>query len=511
MAAVPPAAPPAVVAPPAGPYVLVDGDVDVVDSPLLTEEETIRQILHWIGFTIVANRDNLMNESIGSLDDVLSLTQKDVIAFSTDWSNRQATAGRFHIGTRRSKLLQAFVHWVQDFQRVSGTVSIVGLNQNTFKEQLRRALNRASIRQNLKDNTSSASEAASPGSLENERKWKTWEEKFTNYCRVHIGSNGIPLSYVIRENDDPNTDGEFGDFITETIECAPLSGEYYLADRQTVFNMLTSFTTGQPSGDWIKSTARHSDGRRSMKQLRDHFSGEGNATRNIAEADRLKETLHYKSERAMPFETFLTQCEKMYNIYDKEGEKMEDDAKIRFLFKNIQHSDLKITIAALKTRMIDTNITYTEAANHIATAVSELPEYIAKNRNISGVGTTTDTTKGSSNIRKPDGTIITGHIPNWRSLSQADRAIVYAERERLGLNKNKRGNKNANGSNTNAESNRSKQLAEQNKKLKRQIKALKRSTINNDDTTNNDDNSNGDATDAGDQFGGKNSKKSKKK
>ena len=275
--------------------------------------------------------------------------------------------------------------------------------------------------------------------------------------------------------------------------------------------MLTSFTTGQPSGDWIKSTARHSDGRRSMKQLRDHFSGEGNATRNIAEADRLKETLHYKSERAMPFETFLTQCEKMYNIYDKEGEKMEDDAKIRFLFKNIQHSDLKITIAALKTRMIDTNITYTEAANHIATAVSELPEYIAKNRNISGVGTTTDTTKGSSNIRKPDGTIITGHIPNWRSLSQADRAIVYAERERLGLNKNKRGNKNANGSNTNAESNRSKQLAEQNKKLKRQIKALKRSTINNDDTTNNDDNSNGDATDAGDQFGGKNSKKSKKK
>lgn len=507
MAAIPPPAePPA----PVGPYVLVTGDVIVVDSPLLTEEETIRQILHWIGFTVEANRDNLMTESIGTLDDVLSLNQKDVIAFSTDWSNRLATAGRFHIGTRRSKLLQAFVHWVQDFQRVSGTVSIVGLNQITLKAQLHRALSRASIRKNLQDNVSTASDAASPGPLENERKWKAWEEKFTNYCRAHIGSNGIPLSYVIRENDEPNIGGGFNDFITETIECAPLSGEYYLADRQTVFNMLVSFTTGQPSGDWIKSTTRHADGRRSMKQLRDHFSGEGNATRNIAEADRLKETLHYKSERAMPFETFLTQCEKMYNIYDKEGEKMEEDAKIRFLFKNIQHADLKITIAALKTRMIDTNISYTEAANHIATAVSELPEYISKHRNVSGVTSTTDTTGTSSGIRKPDGTIITGHIPHWRNLSPADRALVYAERERLGLTKRKGGAKNGKGSN-NVYNNRANQLAEQNKKLKRQIKAFKRSNSNNDGNTNNDDNSNDGDTDAGDQFGGKQSKKAKKK
>lgn len=162
----------AAVPPPIGPYVLVTGNVDVVASPLLTEEETIRQILLWIGFDIVVNRDNLMDESIGSLDDIMSLTQKDVLALSTDWSSRTAAAGKFHIGTRRSKMLQAFVHWVQDFQRVSGVVSIVGLNQITFKAQLHHALSRASIRTNLKESTSTASGAASPGPLESERKWK---------------------------------------------------------------------------------------------------------------------------------------------------------------------------------------------------------------------------------------------------------------------------------------------------------------------------------------------------
>jgi len=67
-----------------------------------------------------------------------------------------------------------------------------------------------------------------------------------------------------------------------------------------------------------------------MKALRDHFEGEGNASRNKNEADRLKDSLHYKSERSMMFENFLTQCQKMYNIYEKEGEPMQDDAKTRF-------------------------------------------------------------------------------------------------------------------------------------------------------------------------------------
>ena len=54
-----------------------------------------------------------------------------------------------------------------------------------------------------------------------------------------------------------------------------------------------------------------------MEALRRHFAGEGNATRNLAEDERLNESLHYKSDRAMYFEIFITQCQKMFNIYEK--------------------------------------------------------------------------------------------------------------------------------------------------------------------------------------------------
>ena len=492
-------------------YVPVIGDTIVPDG--ITEAHSIIQILHWIGFRIEENRNNLIEDSLGSYGDILMLKEKDIPTMATDWGSRTQANGRMHFGARRTKLLKALTHWRMDFERVSTQPSITGLNEHTFKTALITALTRADIRKSLSDRSSSAADAASPGPLESERKWKQWEEKFVNYTSCHIGTFGIPLSYIIRESEAPNLDGDFVDFTSKTIACAPLNGEFYRADTLTVFNMIVSFTTGQPSGDWIKQVVRFSDGRRCMQALRDHFAGEGNATRNMAEADRLKDSLHYKSERSMTFETFLTQCQKMYNIYKKEGEPMPDDAKTRFLFKKVQHSGLRSSIDALKAQQTaGTNITYTMAANHLSTAVSELPEYVAKNQNISAAnakGSDPSSEKASSAIYNPDGSVITGHIPSWRSLSQSDREKVLAERKRLGI-KGGRGGKNAKGGDK-ASSNRLKQLTEQNNKYRRQIKALKRSQSKDDDKSDDGDDSNSSVTDAGDQFGGRASKRAAKK
>ena len=187
-----------------------------------------------------------------------------------------------------------------------------------------------------------------------------------------------------------------------------------MADRTSVFKMIVSFTTGQPSDDWIKYTLRYSDGRRLMEALRRHFSGEGNATRNMAEAKRMQESIYYKGKRAMAFETFLTQCQKMFNIYEKEGEEMLDEAKARFLFRKVQHAGLRSYINALKaTQTTGTVTSYTMATNNLSTAVSELPEYLAKSaRNISGVQTGGEGV-GSKSVHNEDGSMNTEHITNW--------------------------------------------------------------------------------------------------
>ena len=71
------------------------------------------------------------------------------------------------------------------------------------------------------------------------------------------------------------------------MACAPLKGEYYAADKMSILNIAVSFKTGNTSDDWIKAMMKHSDGRRSMEAFCRHFAGEGNATQNLAEAERL--------------------------------------------------------------------------------------------------------------------------------------------------------------------------------------------------------------------------------
>ena len=98
---------------------------------------------------------------------------------------------------------------------------------------------------------------ASPGPLVSETKWNEWDPAFENYLSNIMGFNGVPLSYVIRENalvDRRPLAGPHADFVEETIACTPLNGVAFEADRSTVHQYIISFTTGQTSEDWINQS-----------------------------------------------------------------------------------------------------------------------------------------------------------------------------------------------------------------------------------------------------------------
>ena len=67
----------------------------------------------------------------------------------SNFSSRTQANGRMNFGTRRIKYIKAFTHWVQDFYRISGLPSIVGLSEVAFKPQLDRASTRSDIRKSM--------------------------------------------------------------------------------------------------------------------------------------------------------------------------------------------------------------------------------------------------------------------------------------------------------------------------------------------------------------------------
>ena len=475
---------------------------DDVASDVENEEENamdnadqfLIQVLLWIGFT-EQQVAYLVEDSFSSFEDVRDLETKDIRDLADSYQKRTQQNGRIVFGMRRIKRLQHLIYWAQDFYRCSLKPSIEGLTRDEFFRQLHRANERNNVRKQMLQNQSVNTSESSPGKLESEKMWIEWEPKFTNFLSNVLGVSGVPLIYVIRENSEPERTKVFANFMDQCVAQAPLYGELYSADADSVNQYLITFTSGESSETWIKEVVKRKEGRKTMKVLRDHFDGEGNATRRISHGEKLRETLHYLGERKMKFETFLTKAQKMFNIYAKHQEPFTEPAKIRFLFSKIEHPKLQVTVEALKARVSSgEELSYTTITNHLMSAVTLLPEYnSATNRTISGVGQI-----GSGKIYRADGTINTDNYKDFKSLSKEEKKAVIDERKRLGIRHEFKTSNQVSNSKFKRVTN----------KLKRKVASLKKQVSFKDDEDKDDPGNDDD--DAGNQFGGRESKKRKK-
>ena len=158
-----------------------------------------------------------------------------------------------------------------------------------------------------------------------------------------------------------------------------------------------------------------------MEALRGHYSGEGNTSRHVAVAERYRDTLHYKNEKALSFSMFLDKIQTMFNILETEGEPVTEQAKVRMLLKKVEHPQLQTAVGTLRVRaqMDKDKVTFTECANHLSALVSELPDYQlnrkvsatdskVRTKRIRGGGTGTSLASGRKGIYMPDGSVWTG-------------------------------------------------------------------------------------------------------
>ena len=247
-----------------------------------------------------------------------------------------------------------------------------------------------------------------------------------------------------------------------------------------------------------------------MTALRKHYSGEGNTSRRrIAAAERIRDALHYKNERAMSFSTFPDKLQKMFNIFEEENEPISEQAKVRMLLKKVEHPQLQDAVNALRVRTSMSGSTFTECANHLSAQVSELPD-TQSNRKIAASGT--DRGKDPTRIRgggpkdnakrkgiyMPDGSVWTGYYSDWSQISNDDKQVVFETRKKNKGKSPKQGRKVSDvGSKIN-------DIKSQMADLKRTIAALSKTKGDDDgDESVTPDN-------AGDSFGGRQSKKQKK-
>ena len=149
------------------------------------------------------------------------------------------------------------------------------------------------------------------------------------------------LSYVVRELGVPDPGATCESFNEQAIACSPLEGAAFQADARKVHQLIKSFLQTETAEQWVKPIAKKQNDRAYMEALRNHYSGEGNTSRRIAVAERICETLFYKSERAMQFSAFLDKMQKMFNIFEEENGQVTEQAKVCMLLKKVEHHQLQ--------------------------------------------------------------------------------------------------------------------------------------------------------------------------
>ena len=113
--------------------------------------------------------------------------------------------------------------------------------------------------------------------------------------KIIVGAQGIPLSYVIRENDTPDqTERETWE--EKSVLAVPLTRILYNQSNLTVHSIvLRNIDDSSDEFTYMKPYIKKDDGRTGIKALRSRYENVATQEQYVSEAKRTTETIQYRN------------------------------------------------------------------------------------------------------------------------------------------------------------------------------------------------------------------------
>lgn len=276
------------------------------------------------------------------------------------YSDLTQTQGQIRITPGIKKNIKAFLQWSRDEYRLGrnpeyGSFSIV---------ETQRFIRRYKTHKQFMDKSSDVSDAAKPSKFTTKMRWSDWAPTFLNYLRTIPGRDGVPLSYVCRDSDQPDpTPHE--DFIDDYVTMAPINhGEAFGIDASEVHTLIVKFITGNDTAEMkIKAHELLRNGRTDWTSLKEHYEGIGIHAFDIHEAETILQDLYYSGEKQphMFWERFEQRLTYAFTTYAKvEGPDVyTQNMKLRTLLHKIKADFLVPTKAGLNIELTKRPMTMT--------------------------------------------------------------------------------------------------------------------------------------------------------
>ena len=237
----------------------------------LTNTAILQRIL---GNTLAAGERQAISTDFLSegLDGLVNMTDEDVRDTCSGYAKRTDGVFPIILTPIQKQRMRSLVLWVRDQARVAQPLAFAN---NTTAAELRAALAESLERERRRKDQKKAGESYLDSEfnikLKSTVQWEKWYEELQATLGQIIGVRGVPLSYLIREDETPNFDPDV-DYEDALDQAMTLEGAEYTQDARTVHKLITkNIAEDSDAYTYIKTLTRFRNGRRDILALRERY------------------------------------------------------------------------------------------------------------------------------------------------------------------------------------------------------------------------------------------------
>lgn len=246
--------------------------------------------------------------------------------------------------------IQAFVEWAKQCIRCGFDPATTVFPVDSSVDLIRQG----SVHADFINKAKLMAATAKPPQFKPSDDWANWSPLVVNYFRQLPGRDGVPLSYVIRDNEQAFYDPNENDIQQKYIQAVPLDGPTFQADSLQVHTYIANLIAGNVKAEAaIQRYRRQECGRADWQALKAVFEGTGAFSVDKVNATRILETLFYSGEKGRDhnwstFQQKLLKAFTTFEIHSPTNVVMHDnETKIKILLKKTASCSFLQQTAAL--------------------------------------------------------------------------------------------------------------------------------------------------------------------
>ena len=223
-----------------------------------------------------------------------------------DYAWREKVYGKIIFTRVQQRRLISLIYWVKDKTHLEEEASFPdGTIRQELIYELEESITRKKCRKQQNKVEESLITTRSQVQIKASGQWDCWVLDLEINLKMISGVQGIPLSYVIRENNA--SDKTEHTWEEKAVLEAPLTGRLYKQYNFIVHNsILRNIADASDEFTYVKLYIKKDDDRNDIKSLCSRYENVAMQEHYVSEANCTIETIQYRKERAKKFEKFVS-------------------------------------------------------------------------------------------------------------------------------------------------------------------------------------------------------------